>query len=332
MHDKMRVWLRYVDDTFTLIKENEIENIKAILNNFHPTIKFTHEIENHGIIPFLDVSVSRNVDGSFSTSVYRKNTDTNVYVHWKAHAPKIWKIGTLKGLFRRAFVVSSDENSLKNELDFLRKVFVNVNKYPKNVVENTLTHVKEKMVGEMQVLIQLESNSSIIREDAPPNATETVHPHIILPYKGFRGENLVRSFKKCLKDNLPENVVPRIIFKGKKLGSFFPIKDKISTKHMSDIVYGFNAHILENNSYHYIGETKVRHETRNYQHMFTDTNSAIYQHSHENNYIIEPSNFSILAKGYSNWKDRKICEALFVKDHKPFLNKQKESHKLELFS
>ena len=69
-----------------------------------------------------------------------------------------------------------------------------------------------------------------------------------------------------------------------------------------------------------------------YQHAHTDKNSAVYLHSHEHEYNAEPSNFSILAKGYPKWKDRKICEALFVKDHKPFLNRRKDSHKLELFT
>ena len=101
---------------------------------------------------------------------------------------------------------------------------------------------------------------------------------------------------------------------------------------MSGVVYGFNVPNLESNVFHYIGETKVRHETRMHQHAYTDKQSAIYKHSREENYAVDPSNFQILAKGYQNWKDRKICEALFVKDYKPFLNKQKDSHKLELFT
>ena len=72
----MPVWLRYVDDTFTIIKKEEIEN--------HESIKFTHEIENEGKLPFLDVNVTRKLDGSFNTSVHRKPTDTNIYVRWKA--------------------------------------------------------------------------------------------------------------------------------------------------------------------------------------------------------------------------------------------------------
>ena len=135
-----------------------------------------------------------------------------------------------------------------------------------------------------------------------------------------------------LSECLPKNILPRIIYKGKKIGSYFTIKDKIDNKHLSGIVYGFNVPQMEVNVIHYVGETNVRNETRMYQHTFTDKESAIYQHSQQYNYTALPSNFSILAKGYPKWKDRKICEALFVRDHKPFLNRQKISYKLELFS
>ena len=91
------------------------------------------------------------------------------------------------------------------------------------------------------------------------------------------------------------------------MGSFFPIKDRVDNKHLSGIVYGFNVPGMEANRNHYIGETNVRHETRMYQHAFTDKESAIYKHSQNCNYTAPPSKFSILAKGYHIWKDRKIC-------------------------
>ena len=276
LNDKMIVWLRYVDDTFTIINEGEIENVKAILNNFHESIKFTHEIEVERCLPFLDVQIERNVDGTFSTGVYRKQTDTNIYVHWKAHAPKIWKIGTLKGLLRRAFLISSDENRLKNEIDHLKHVFIKINQYPKKVVENTLKLVKEKVTKEKEEVPQNEGSNISNQISVPTeNSTPPTHPHIILPYKGYKGESLVKSFKKALSKVLPESVVPRFIFKGKKLSSFFPIKDKVEDKHASGIIYGFNVPSMEDNIYHYIGETKVRHETRIYQHTYTDTASAV---------------------------------------------------------
>jgi len=239
----------------------------------------------------------------------------------------------LKGLFIRAVFVSSDENKLKSEIEFLRQIFVKINKYPKKVVENTLKIVKEKILKERESSA-LSQGTSTLHQEAEPSSDkeELTHPHIILPYKGVKGECLVKSLKKRLSENLPKNVIPRFIVKGKKLGSHFQVKDKISINHGSGIVYGFNAPTLQRNINHYIGETKVRYETRMYQHAYTDTNSKVYQHSQEEHYIAHPSNFQILAKGYPNWIDRRLCEALFVKDHKPFLNIQKNSHKLELFT
>ena len=199
-------------------------------------------------------------------------------------------------------------------------------------MENTLKLVKEKIATENEVPMQTGGSNTCNQVVAPSSVSvDSVHPHIILPYKGSKGVALIKSLKKCLSENLPEMVIPRFIFKGKKLGSFFPIKDKINIKHLSGIIYGFNVPVLDDDKYHYIGETKVRHETRMYQHTYIDKTSAVYQHSHEQNYIADSSNFTILAKGYPNWIDRRICEALFVKDHKPFLNRQKVSHKLELF-
>ena len=75
-----------MDDTFTFIKKDELENVKRVLNDFHEDIKFTHEIEHNNIISFLDVSVIKKVNGSFRTEVFRKKTDTNVYINWKAFA------------------------------------------------------------------------------------------------------------------------------------------------------------------------------------------------------------------------------------------------------
>ena len=74
---KMSSWYRYVDDTFTFIKDGEIENVRESLNNFHKDIKFTYETEVDGKIHFLDVNVKRKDDGTFDTEVYaRKPTAT----------------------------------------------------------------------------------------------------------------------------------------------------------------------------------------------------------------------------------------------------------------
>ena len=65
-----------MDDTFTFIKEDDIDSVREALNGFHPDIKFTYEAEKDRKIAFLDVLITRKVDGTFDTEVYRKKRIT----------------------------------------------------------------------------------------------------------------------------------------------------------------------------------------------------------------------------------------------------------------
>lgn len=52
------------------------------------------EIEKTNKIPFLDDLLIRNVE-SISTTVYRKVTNTGIYINWKSFALNNWKWLTL---------------------------------------------------------------------------------------------------------------------------------------------------------------------------------------------------------------------------------------------
>ena len=120
------------------------------LNGFHADISFTYEVEKDGKIPFLDVNLMKKEDGTFDTDVYRKKTDSNIYLSWDAFASRAWKIGTLKGLLRRAFSICSTKESQEKEIKFLKHVFTKINGYPSRVVNDTLHDVRNKVQTELQ--------------------------------------------------------------------------------------------------------------------------------------------------------------------------------------
>ena len=156
-------------------------------------------------------------------------------------------------------------------------------------------------------------------------------PHICLPYFGKEGENILNKFKDELRGFLrPTTIRPRFIFNGKKLGSFFSNKDKIKKEHLSDLVYGYSME--EANNIDYVGETNVRFGARTYEHSSTDKKSSIYKNANANGINVTQDSFVILERGYNKTIDRKIAEALYVKELKPILNEQVISHKLQLFS
>ena len=69
----LRFWKRYVDDTCTAIQPCLIEEFHQHLNSIEPSIQFTYEIEQNNQLPFLDILLNRQDDGSILTSVFRKS-------------------------------------------------------------------------------------------------------------------------------------------------------------------------------------------------------------------------------------------------------------------
>ena len=141
----LKEWTRYVDDTFAFIKPNKEKEIQEVLNGFHENIKFTYEKEEHQKIAFLDVLVSRKDNQELETKVYRKATNTDIYMNWYSHAPTTWKISTLKCLVKRAFMICSKEEFLQEELAHLRKVFTKFNQYPEKVVQDIIQEETTKL-------------------------------------------------------------------------------------------------------------------------------------------------------------------------------------------
>ena len=94
-------WKRYVDDTHAYINLSKIEFVLEKLNNRHPNIQFTREIEENQKITFFDVLVTRTRGNKLETTVFRKETNTDLYINWNSHAPTQCKQGSLKNLIQR---------------------------------------------------------------------------------------------------------------------------------------------------------------------------------------------------------------------------------------
>ena len=155
-----------------------------------------------------------------------------------------------------------------------------------------------------------------------------VKPLICLPFKGKEGDKIIGQFRNALAKALPPGIKPCFAYKGKKIGSFFRIKDPVPIEHESDLIYAFR----KKDELKYIGETKVRNGTRQHEHSRTDKKSAIFKYKAEKGLDVYPEDFEILEKGYPNTIKRKLAEALYIKELKPPLNEQVKSAKLCLFN
>ena len=130
------LWLRYVDDTFTAVHKDEIDDFHKHLNEQHADIQFTREIEEDGKLQFLDCLVSHD-NNELHTTVYRKPTHTDRLLDESSYNPTSHKATTIKTLTRRAQLVCDTTDSLSDENKYLDRVFYKNNYNADFVRRNT---------------------------------------------------------------------------------------------------------------------------------------------------------------------------------------------------
>ena len=111
---------------------------QTTVNNFYitstqrtPHIQFTvEEPDQHESPPFLDTKVKPGPNNTLSTTVYRKPTHTDQYLHWNSNHFISVKHSVYNTLAHRAKVVSSDQQSLHQELEHISMALQNCH-FPK---------------------------------------------------------------------------------------------------------------------------------------------------------------------------------------------------------
>ena len=96
-----RIWLRYVDNVFCVIKSSEIDDFHHHVNSISPNIKFTLELEDNSSLAFLDVRVNRTATCKLWTTIYHKPTHTDRYLQFNSHHPLHHKLAVAKTLYHR---------------------------------------------------------------------------------------------------------------------------------------------------------------------------------------------------------------------------------------
>ena len=110
------LWKMFVDDTFIIIQRTYKESFLQHCNSIDDNIHFTcEEADEDGSIAFLDMLITPDENGRLHTSVYRKATHTDQYLHWNSHHAITSKYSVVSTLFHRARTVCSKPVQLQKE-------------------------------------------------------------------------------------------------------------------------------------------------------------------------------------------------------------------------
>lgn len=136
---------KYVDDILAVIKIKDKDKILNCLNNYHPKIQFTIEVEEKGEIAFLDMKLRKN-NNKITFDWFTKETSSGRIINFNATQPKNQIINTAKNLISRVLNISDDKYHTKNisKIEKILKTNSFPNKLVKTLIDNTVKNLKNQ--------------------------------------------------------------------------------------------------------------------------------------------------------------------------------------------
>ena len=281
-----KIWYRYVDDTFTMMHQYDIEEFTQHLNNINNSIQFTHEEETDGTLPFLDIKVHILDDGTTKTSVYRKSTHTDQYLNFNSNHHLQHKRSVVRTLMHRAEKIVTWEEDRKKELKHVRKALI-ANEYKPWMLEIPKPRPQ--------------TNNT--------NREKKKNQAIALPFIKGISEPLERVFRKhdITVYHKPINTLRQQLVHP---------KDATPKEKRTGAIYQINCKDCDGV---YIGETARALGVRVEEHKKM-TSSAVHEHQRKTGHTMDWANTKILGREDTLIK-RKVKEALAIRRAKPTLNR-----------
>ena len=219
--------------------QRDIYMFVNFINKLETSIKFTVEMQKDDKLPFLDVMVERK-NSELITYVYRKPTDTGLYLRWTSNQPRKYKINLIKCLCNRAKRICSSDTLFKQELEYYKNIFV-ANGYRLNIIKKTIRSIELNIIKNKT----LQNNQRLF---------------ISVPYYGQCTLELVNKIRKII--NTPKLQITFGFKASNRISSLFSNTFR-SSKDSKRVIYGYACH--DCNGY-YIGQTARGAETRKEEH------------------------------------------------------------------
>lgn len=362
---KLKSCVKYVDDLFLVIPKKRLQETINIFNSINPKIQFTHEMEQNNILPFLDVLVIHNPDGSLLFDWYTKPTSSGRLLNYFSNHPLTQKLNVIDNLIKRVFSISSTPFHTKN-----RKIVTNTllnNNYPTKLIEQRIRKYFCSRTSSTTIRSQNNNNNHNITNNTvqPTDNNNSTIPQINNNNSTIQQININNNNASTLSQNPAEIQYRGILFDpsctqniskivckqipGLKMGYkphltnrsvFSKPKQKTPKEQMYNVVYnipclGDGRRAVCNLSY--VGTTGHRMDNRLDQHeddlsTFNITNdlentTAIVHHFYDTGHVPDRGKASILEVEHTYTK-RKVLESLHILSRPNTMNFRRDTENI----
>ena len=318
----IKSYIRYVDDTLVMIKDEDIEKVLTKFNSLDKNLKFTVDKFEDGVIHFLDILVDKNG----STDIYTKPTNTGQYTNFDSYVPWRYKTSWAYALYVRTMKLCSSAAAKSKQITRINKL-LSWNGFPK--------YVRSKLISKFKT--DYASNLTKAKVD---DEIECIS--LKIPYLGAEGEKLVKTLRRKFFKNISRKLKLRIVYSTTKLSDFCGVKDKLPEEQKNNVIYSIKCPACESS---YIGKTDCCFGVRMHEHG-TKPEQPMYEHltkCEAFNYITNlhalPDivnddvninrkahlyetviNSSKVLKTSRDWLQLCYLESYMIKKHKPMIN------------
>ena len=222
--DTAKIFDRYMDDIIREINRHQIQEKLREINNLHPKLKFTMEMEENGCIPFLDIKII-HTDNHLSSTWYLKPTDTGLIMNFHALAPKRYKKSVVQSFVHRIHRTCSSGENVESSLAKAKEILDN-NQYPKSFYDPFITETLEKIRTHPQ------HNEETPTTQQPSQSEDSSSKFsMLIQYRGAVTDQFVQNLHSA---NAP---VQPVITLRKNRTFVSQLKVKVSSEISSRVVY-----------------------------------------------------------------------------------------------
>ncbi|XP_053690925.1 uncharacterized protein LOC128739464 [Sabethes cyaneus] len=200
-----RVWKRYVDDVFAIVKERHLSQTLELLNSRHPTIKFTVEKEVDGKIPFLDLIITKKEDNTLKFGIYRKPTSTDRYITSDSNHYGAQQQAAFHAMAHRLVSIPMEKEDFVTERDKIYEA-ARINGFDNNFVDKIIRlHERKRHRKNVTTLQPQKDDVQRISMPFYPKATNPIKQrlkrhgyHVV-----YKSNNTLRDLLCNTKDKVP---------------------------------------------------------------------------------------------------------------------------------
>ena len=210
----------YVDDTLTVMPDlSTARDFLNTLNHAHAAIKFTMEVKNDGMLPFLGIQLLNRAP-CIETKVFVKPTNSGLLLHYHSHVDNRYKRGLSSTMLDCAYRLSSSWSWSR-----LKSMFSKL-KYPKHLEDSTVKTFLNLRVADQSLL--------------PSKSMTENTTRIVIPFKDQESANIVKTQLKDLSVKLQTIVQP--LFTSRKIvQEFLTSEPKPQLIDQQCVVYNFKC-------------------------------------------------------------------------------------------